>query len=231
MAIKNRKPLGEGVPVNYELTVLEKERIQMAYERGTDDDLDPEPEPPNNTPSMLMPRSEIHEEEEPITEYLESIDETDDKSGTNSRDTTNGIEKAEDVTSSAIDEEVYVTVNSSSKNKAEAQKGVVTFVYTEKHGKRMIVDEEVDKLLGNPDKVLIQLGVKSLKITSATDEADGVFSLRKQGSKRNIYCSALLDEIVVHFILDFKGRTSLSFAEYKVVNNDSVKSVVVKMLD
>ena len=113
--------------------------------------------------------------------------------------------------------------------KTTVSKGLVSIIYA-KTGKRIVFDQTFVEDLG-VDKTL-QIGYNDCHLLLGSNLSPSYKdrTLRKQGSKYVLYDSALIQELISNFNLDYTGVTSKTFNQvtYKQCQGNKVALITIK---
>lgn len=113
--------------------------------------------------------------------------------------------------------------------KTTVSKGLVSIIYA-KTGKRIVFDQTFVEDLGVDETLQIGYNDCHLLLGSNLSPSYKDRTLRKQGAKYVLYDSALIQELISNFNLDYTGVTSKTFNQvtYKQCQGNKVALITIK---
>jgi len=107
--------------------------------------------------------------------------------------------------------------------------GVISIVYTEKSGKRIMLSDKVNTHLNNPVSVQIAFSNEKMIISEKLPSINGDYHPRLSGRKMVIYSTPLVDECIERYNLDYTDRTTITFYDADYGISTSGPFVSIKM--
>ncbi|MUT64928.1 hypothetical protein [Paenibacillus sp. NEAU-GSW1] len=105
----------------------------------------------------------------------------------------------------------------------------LTVVNTERHGKRVVIAQEVIEKIGSPSTVQIAFNGDGIVICKNLGLDDNHFHLRTSRKNFAIYSKELVHEITENYKLDFTGGTSVSYQLVKYLNLKGTLAALVTL--
>lgn len=181
-----------------------------------------------NKESLQRRKNELQGDDNMNFSILEESNEQ-----TNSNIETTLMETYEDGVKKATETHIKEFLNNSksvlAKNRSRSyieSLGVLSMVNA-KTGKRIVMSKESYQQLGQPEKVQFALTDKELLIGKTLDNASDKFNVKNYKSKGIIYSAALVKEITEAFGLDYSDRTSITFAEARVIKDEDDNQIMI----
>lgn len=97
------------------------------------------------------------------------------------------------------------------------------------NGKRLTLSKVFLESLSAPESIQIAYSEDFMAISPNFGEAHTDYLLKKGGDHAVIYNAALVKEIVDRFELDFSIRTSMTFSNFHVEENEGQPIIYIKM--
>lgn len=95
--------------------------------------------------------------------------------------------------------------------------GGITLVYHDK-GKRIELSNRVVNMFNNPTHIKFCFKDNLLILLSVNEDEDGANLIKSMGTRKVIYNAKLVKEILEHFKIDYKSKTSFTFNDIEAVD-------------
>ena len=106
--------------------------------------------------------------------------------------------------------------------------GGITLVYHDK-GKRIELSNRVVQMFKEPTHIKFFFKDNLLILLSVNEDEDGANLIKSMGTRKVIYNAKLIKEILEHFKIDYKSKTSFTFNDIEAVNGiDDAIAVKIK---
>ena len=106
--------------------------------------------------------------------------------------------------------------------------GGITLVYHDK-GKRVELSNRVVQMFKDPTHIKFFFKDNLLILLSVNEDEDGANLIKSMGTRKVIYNAKLIKEILEHFKIDYKSKTSFTFNDIEAVNGiDDAIAVKIK---
>ena len=106
--------------------------------------------------------------------------------------------------------------------------GGITLVYHDK-GKRIELSNRVVQMFKEPTHIKFFFKDNLLILLSVNEDEDGANLIKSMGTRKVIYNAKLIKEILEHFKIDYKSKTSFTFNNIEAVNGiDDAIAVKIK---
>lgn len=106
--------------------------------------------------------------------------------------------------------------------------GGITLVYHDK-GKRIELSNRVVQMLKDPVHIKFCFTDKLLILISVNEDEEGANIIKWMNKRKVIYNAKLIKEILEHFKIDYKSKTSFTFNDIEAVNGiDDAIAVKIK---
>ena len=106
--------------------------------------------------------------------------------------------------------------------------GGITLVYHDK-GKRVELSNRVVQMFKEPTHIKFFFKDNLLILLSVNEDEDGANLIKSMGTRKVIYNAKLIKEILEHFKIDYKSKTSFTFNDIEAVNGiDDAIAVKIK---
>ena len=106
--------------------------------------------------------------------------------------------------------------------------GGITLVYHDK-GKRVELSNRVVQMFEDPTHIKFFFKDNLLILLSVNEDEDGANLIKSMGTRKVIYNAKLIKEILEHFKIDYKSKTSFTFNDIEAVNGiDDAIAVKIK---
>lgn len=106
--------------------------------------------------------------------------------------------------------------------------GGITLVYHDK-GKRVELSNRVVQMFKDPTHIKFFFQDNLLILLSVNEDEDGANLIKSMGTRKVIYNAKLIKEILEHFKIDYKSKTSFTFNDIEAVNGiDDAIAVKIK---
>lgn len=129
-----------------------------------------------------------------------------------------------------IDLSEFTPVKSKSKAKESTEAGIMSIINSKKNGKRITLSKHLIQKLKVDKAINIALSSNAIVIASADAEIGNEFPFKVSGNKVIIYSADLVNEITMHYGLDFSDCVSKTFYEvtYNKTSTHTVARISVK---
>lgn len=106
--------------------------------------------------------------------------------------------------------------------------GGITLVYHDK-GKRVELSNRVVQMFKDPTHIKFFFKDNLLILLSVNEDTDGANLIKSMGTRKVIYNTKLIKEILEHFKIDYNTKTSFTFNDIEAVNGiDDAIAVKIK---
>ena len=106
--------------------------------------------------------------------------------------------------------------------------GGITLVYHDK-GKRVELSNRVVQMFKDPTYIKFFFKDNLLILLSVNEDTDGANLIKSMGTRKVIYNAKLIKEILEHFKIDYKSKTSFTFNDIETINGiDDAIAVKIK---
>ena len=106
--------------------------------------------------------------------------------------------------------------------------GGITLVYHDK-GKRVELSNRVVQMFKDPTYIKFFFKDNLLILLSVNEDEDGANLIKSMGTRKVIYNAKLIKEILEHFKIDYKSKTSFTFNDIETINGiDDAIAVKIK---
>ena len=95
--------------------------------------------------------------------------------------------------------------------------GGITLVYHDK-GKRVELSNRVVQMFKDPTHIKFFFKDNLLILLSVNEDEDGANLIKSMGTRKVIYNAKLIKEILEHFKIDYKSKTSFTFNDIESVD-------------
>ena len=95
--------------------------------------------------------------------------------------------------------------------------GGITLVYHDK-GKRVELSNRVVQMFKEPTHIKFFFKDNLLILLSVNEDEDGANLIKSMGTRKVIYNAKLIKEILEHFKIDYKSKTSFTFNDIESVD-------------